>query len=245
MSGTFANYATMAFEAVENFDRLSNPAEIVAHMRSVLGTFGYTGFLITNTPEASAGGERQTILDGWPNQFNEHYVERNFYKDDPIAAHARRTFEAFEWKDVVVDHKADPLAADVMGAAADVGLRQGFAIPIFLQDNVIDTVTMAGEQPDFDPLAKRAITMIGLYAHAKAMSLMAKSIYERPKKLSPAESEAITWVAVGKTSGEIAIILGISESAVVKRIDHAMKKLNAVTRAQAATTALLRREIRL
>ncbi len=245
MPGTLANYSTLAFEAVERLEALKTPDEVVAHMSKTLGQFGYTGFLITQTPEANAGSDRLTFLDGWPNRFNEHYTEQNFYKDDPIAAHCRRTFDAFEWKDARVDKTKNPRSTLVMGAASDVGLRQGFSIPIFQPDDVIDTVSMAGEQPDFDPLAKRAITLIGLYAHAKTMSLVAKAQFEVPKKLTAPEREAMTWVAMGKTSGEIGIILGVSESAVVKRIDSAMKKLNAVTRAQATASALLRREIRL
>ena len=245
MSGTLVDYSILAFEAVERFDALKTPADVMAHMNSVLAKFGYTGFMITSTPNVSAAGDRQTFLDGWPGRFNDYYVEQNFYKDDPIAAYCRQTFNAFEWKDVRIDKAANRRAEIVMGAASEVGLRQGFSIPVFQNCEVIDAITMAGEKPDFDPLAKRALALIGLYAHAKTMSLIAKVRHEIPKVLSTAEREAMTWVALGKTSGEIAIILGVSESAVVKRTDSAMKKLDAVTRAQATASALVRREIRL
>jgi len=243
MSGALSNYAALAFEAVEAFERLETPDQVVGHLRSALAKFGYTGFLITSTPDASAESERQTFLDGWPNRFNEHYSEQHFYTDDPIAAHCRHTFDPFEWSEVRVDKREWPRAALVMGAAGEFGLRQGYSIPIFRADELVDTVSMAGECPDFDQLAKRAVHIIGLYAHAKAMSLIAKKQQTGPKLLSSAEREAMTWVAMGKSSWEISVILGISESAVIQRVDRAVKKLGAVNRTQAAVNALRRREI--
>jgi DNA-binding CsgD family transcriptional regulator len=48
----------------------------------------------------------------------------------------------------------------------------------------------------------------------------------------------LTWVARGKTSGEIAIILGLSERTVNFHCDQAMRRLDVVNRTQAVAKAL-------
>lgn len=55
--------------------------------------------------------------------------------------------------------------------------------------------------------------------------------------LTDRQFEVLSWVAAGKTSGEIAIILGVSTTAVEKHLQNARRALNVVTSAQAATKA--------
>ena len=56
--------------------------------------------------------------------------------------------------------------------------------------------------------------------------------------LTDREREVLTWVGRGKTSSEIAIILGLSERTVNFHCDQAMKRLNVSNRAQAVATAV-------
>lgn len=52
--------------------------------------------------------------------------------------------------------------------------------------------------------------------------------------LSPRQAECLHWVGAGKTSDEIATILGLTTSTVAQHITAACRKLDAVNRAQAA-----------
>jgi DNA-binding NarL/FixJ family response regulator len=52
------------------------------------------------------------------------------------------------------------------------------------------------------------------------------------------ESEVLTWVGQGKTSAEIAIILGRSERTINFHCDQAMRRLDVVNRTQAVVKAL-------
>ena len=53
-------------------------------------------------------------------------------------------------------------------------------------------------------------------------------------KLTDREVEALTWVSRGKSSADIAVILGISERTVNFHMDNAMRKAGVSTRVQAA-----------
>lgn len=61
--------------------------------------------------------------------------------------------------------------------------------------------------------------------------------------LTEREHEALTWVARGKSSSEIAIILGISERTVNFHIDNVIQKTQTTTRVQAAVKCAILRLI--
>lgn len=56
--------------------------------------------------------------------------------------------------------------------------------------------------------------------------------------LTQREKEVLTWVGRGKTSAEIAIILGVAERTVNFHCDQAMKRLDVINRTQAAVKAM-------
>jgi len=61
----------------------------------------------------------------------------------------------------------------------------------------------------------------------------------RPKvHLTEREKEVLTWVGRGKTSSEIAIILGVSERTVNFHCDQACRRLDVINRTQAVAKAL-------
>jgi DNA-binding NarL/FixJ family response regulator len=56
--------------------------------------------------------------------------------------------------------------------------------------------------------------------------------------LTEREREVLTWVGRGKTSAEIAIILGLRERTVNFHCDQAMKRLDVINRTQAVAKAV-------
>lgn len=68
----------------------------------------------------------------------------------------------------------------------------------------------------------------------KADSYVGKSL-----RLSPRESEVLMWTACGKTGGEIAKFLALSEETVRSHIRNACIKLDAVNKTHAAAIALV------
>jgi len=65
----------------------------------------------------------------------------------------------------------------------------------------------------------------------------AANVWPSPVDLNDREVETLTWAARGKTSSEIAQILGLSKRTVDFHIDNAREKLGAATRVEAAIKA--------
>jgi DNA-binding NarL/FixJ family response regulator len=77
-------------------------------------------------------------------------------------------------------------------------------------------------------------TVIENRLRRRTNNLRARSNYH----LTDREREVLTWVGRGKTSSEIAIILGLSERTVNFHCDQAMKRLDVSNRAQAVAKAV-------
>jgi LuxR family quorum sensing-dependent transcriptional regulator len=244
MSAIVADYRKVAFDAIDEFDRITAPHQVIRHMASTLSQFGFSSFLVLSIPNAPQSELKQiALLNGWPQDWSTLYEREQYFQHDPMAAWALRTPDPFKWSDVPYDPDRNPHAAVVMRSAADFGMKEGFAIPIVRTES-LDAITMAGERPDFDHMAKRAIHLIGLYAHSKTLALIRNNDAVRSRKvLSRGEREALTWTAAGKSSWEISVILGISEATVIWRIQRACAKLNAVNRTQAVVNAIRAKEI--
>src|SRR6266849_8392191 len=88
---------------------------------------------------------------------------------------------------------------------------------------------------DFDVLA----TIIT----ARLAGVARNELWSRQVDLNDREVETLTWAARGKTSSEIAQILGLSKRTVDFHIDNAREKLGAATRVEAAIKAATSRLI--
>jgi DNA-binding response OmpR family regulator len=82
---------------------------------------------------------------------------------------------------------------------------------------------------DFDVLA----TIIT----ARLAGIARTGLWPRPAGLNDREVEVLTWVARGKTSGEIAQIIGLTKRTIDFHIDNARGKLDAATRTEAVVKA--------
>ena len=237
--------ARSAFDLLDDFDHVRTREEFTDRLAETFTRFGYSAFLITGVPEPPSRVEPYFILNGLPKEFSEHYVRENYYLDDPVAAWCRRSTDPFEWSEARYDRNTWPRAAELMDVAADFGMRQGFCVPIRRANGFQACVTMAGERPDLGPRTKRAIHLISLYAHKKAISVVG------PPQQSPSvhriltqrEREVLLWSAQGKSSWEISVILGVSERTVNWFIANAGRKLDAVNRTQAVVNAIRSGEI--
>jgi LuxR family transcriptional regulator, quorum-sensing system regulator BjaR1 len=237
--------ARIAFDLIDEFDRMSTPGQLFARMSSVLSSFGYSSLLIGIAPETARDVKRLLLLNGWPPGWTEHYAKAEFYKDDPIVKWTQQSVSPFEWSKVPIRLLEAPRAKHIMKVAKDFGLREGIVVPIFRGDAPVAGVSIAGEQPSLDPRIRRAIHLIALYAHGTIISMQSAESPFAEKILSDGEREVLAWVRDGKSSWEISKILQIAEVTVNWRLQKAMVKLNAVNRVHAVICAIRKKELNL
>jgi LuxR family quorum sensing-dependent transcriptional regulator len=235
--------ATLAFDLIDDFERLTKPEDIQDRIGSVLRYCGYDAFLITTVPNRSMGNQPVFMVNGWPDGWSEYYVEHGCYDHDPVAGYCRVALDPFDWAKVPKGFLTGKKSREVMNVASDFGLKFGRAIPVVRGNGQVGAVTIAGANMVDDARVIRAIHLIGLYAYSRIFDMANPQGDEPGEFLSPGERDVLTWIAVGKSTWEISSILKISENTVEWRLKQAFRKLNAVSRTQAVVAALKTRQI--
>ncbi len=239
------DYATEAFTAVDELERLSDPATVAERLAAAFAMFGFQAFLVTRMPMQAERLEPYVLLNGWPREWYERYMRVNHYRHDPVARNCFATTQAFLWSEVPYDPSREPRAEQVMREAADLGLKEGFCVPMHDAWGFQAAVTMAGDRVELPPKARRAAHFIALFAYgASSRMKQASASGASQALLTDREREVLRWTAIGKSAWEVGRILGISERTVVMHLQNARRKLGTNNRLSTVVEALRRREIR-
>lgn len=240
---SLVDHAKIAFSGVERLEKVTDTQELVKTFQLCLAPFGFNVILITGLPDPPADPTPFFLVNNWPNGWHDRYIEKDYYRDDPVAAFGRVRINPFAWREAPIDAERQPQARQIMAEAADVGMRDGLVVPIVTSRTVHSCVSVAGEIPELDPDARRVVHLVGMFAHARAVQLSSEQAPGRRRLLSDREREVLLWVAAGKTAWEISRILGIAERTVIYHVTTAARRLQAVSRTHAVARAIALGEI--
>jgi DNA-binding NarL/FixJ family response regulator len=81
--------------------------------------------------------------------------------------------------------------------------------------------------------------MLDMIINARLAGVARNELWPKLAMLNDREIEALTWVARGKTSAQIAELIGLSKRTIDFHLDNARIKLGATTRTQAAIKAAI------
>jgi DNA-binding CsgD family transcriptional regulator len=94
----------------------------------------------------------------------------------------------------------------------------------------------ANRPGSIDPEGLSRAQMLACYALSQVPELLAAVAMQDP--LSERERECLYWASAGKTTDEVAMILGVSSNTVNSYVAHAIQKFGAKNRAMAMATAI-------
>ncbi len=130
------------------------------------------------------------------------------------------------------------LARQMMGEAAEFGLKDGFCVPIYGATGWQSAFSFARDgQIDASPGELAAAHLLALAAYSRLRILLGANPPAR-RKLTPREREVLVWAAAGKSAWETSVLLGISEATVITHLEHTRRKLNVANTTQAVVVAL-------
>jgi LuxR family quorum sensing-dependent transcriptional regulator len=245
MYGEGGEISRSAFDFVDEIERMTDQKLVVGRLDTELKKYGFHAWLITGLPNPGDRIDPLMLLNGWPKGWTDLYTKLNLVQNDPVVAHCFRSNAPFEWNEAPYDAVTNPKAKDVMDRATDFRMKRGFCVPIHTSEGFQAVVTMAGATVDLEGQAKRALHLMALYAHGKAIELCGQPKFPRPRLLTKREREILQWTSVGKTAWEISQILHISEETVVTHLKAAAAKFDTSNRIATVVAALRRGEISL
>ncbi|MEA2867074.1 MAG: LuxR family transcriptional regulator, quorum-sensing system regulator BjaR1 [Bradyrhizobium sp.] len=230
-------FGRKAFEAIEQLERTSTTANVMAIMQRTLAPFGVEFFCFNTFPLSDQRFEEVMLASQVPAEWLELYVKEQYVHVDPSIRFCRRTVHPFEWKDAPYDPKREPRSAELVQRATDFGLSRGFLVPIPGPAGCEGDVWMGGYKLDLTACNKPMIQLLALYAFERVRSLHPSPPPPKPR-LTAREREVLAWVMEGKSAWEIGEILNIAKRTVDAHVQISCRKLRAANRTQAVALAL-------
>lgn len=227
-----------AYATIESIKSAENDAAVLNELRDVSEKAGFDYFIVSGLPHRGIELEPFVLVSDWPEEWFKRYMSRAYVEIDPIARNCFATTEPFAWNEVAIDEDSRSVAQKFMGEASEFGLSAGLCVPVHTEDAMQGCVSFGGTGFDTDPKIKMILHMVSLYAHGRLRLLRRKPWLGDVSTLTQRECEVIEWASSGKTSQDIADILGISKRTVDFHFVNAGRKMGTATRIHTVAEAV-------
>ena len=224
------------------FEQLHNcetQFDILRLLRELTAVFGYKYFFVVNEATAENKSFSEAIvITSAPSELVQSHEARHPIASNPLIGVLAETGAPLEFR---LDKTAAPAPADfksfLEGVSSAHDLDSAFIVPVYHPDHGRSVVFFVG---NCAPMEMRETAELALYAHLvhQRMRQVSASPSKPDSPLTERERECLVWTSVGKTSVEIAQILGLSEHTVNHYLNNAARKFDAVNRTQAVAHGL-------
>lgn len=224
-------------ETISSLAHMRSEQELMDSLGALSRSLGFDYFAYGLRLPVPVSQPRIITLNNYSPEWNRHYRERNYLSVDPTIRHGIRSTLPIVWSDRLFA-EASELWADARAA----GLRAGWAQACRDSRGSTGLFTLARSS---EPLTRnelrskqaRLVWLTQATHTAMGRLLLPRMAPELNIRLSPRETEIMRWAAAGKTAGETAEILGISERTACFHIGNALSKLNCSNKTAAAVKA--------
>lgn len=182
---------------------------------------------------------RTTYFSNYDPEWQERYEAQNYLSIDPTIAHGMRSTEPALWT-----NEFFALAPQLWQEAQSYGLRHGVAQSHRDAGGTYSMLVLARSQEPISTVESRSL-FPQLEQLTRASHGAMKASCDTPDwvstrvELTEREIEVLRWTADGKTSAEIAEILGISERTINFHVNTATSKLGACNKTSAVVRAAM------
>ena len=211
---------------------LETQFDAIRYMKRTTQAFGFKTFLICMVPSFDAEKlASASILSNMPAELMGKYDSISVLKHSTGIRRLRETTTPFQLTVEEWEKEAGRPAQtnEYIALLREHGIFQANYFPVHDADGSRATVIWMGKRVE--------LQMIAIHVYNRLTEI--GSFWKDPNvALSEREIQCLSWTAAGKTSSEIAGILGLSEHTVNHYLNHVSKKLDAVNRTQAVVKAM-------
>ena len=209
---------------------------------SILSCYGLEILAYVTTDPSSLETRSPICKVTYSTEWQDYYKQTSAEHHDPAVIYGLREIIPFEWRNVEL---FNPKQLEYLNIASEFGLgANGFSIPIRDRSGARALVSMTIRHNDhkWEKYSRRyrsELVNIAYLLHERFSSNIEPEDHDQylGENLTSREIEALQWTALGKTSEETAIILGLSKRAVNFHVNNAKLKLDTVTRSHAVARA--------
>lgn len=212
--------------------------ELLHLMRRLISRYGFAHFMIARLPMADEQRFSEPLmLSNWPAELVQQYDASETFQASLLIERLRQTKLPIAGGPELMEPArkgAGKAPAILLPPHADMA---HFAVLLHTTYGEPFVVVLSGKR-DEPAGGERATLYLALVQLFECLERTFDAGSGAREKLSSREIECLRWAAAGKSSDEIAIILGISAYTVSSYFKSATRKLDAVNRMQAIARAM-------
>ncbi|WP_232457869.1 LuxR family transcriptional regulator [Burkholderia ubonensis] len=235
--------STLARELIDRSSFLNNETDVHDAIRSIADGFDFDFALYAGI--FSFGNDRclTKVISNYPVAWQHKYDADGYINIDPVMEHCRSRLIPIVWSDAVCHSQQQ---RDFMEEARSHGLVSGISFPIHSRRGDVGVLSLArsraiternqNEPPTTSMMAHCAL--LAAFVHESVERIVKQKAGAPHASLTPRELECLKWVAAGKSTWAISLILGISEHGVLHHVRNIMRKFDVQTRHLAVLKAI-------
>ena len=226
-------------EFIDCSQKATDIDQLMALFAKKIAPLGFDKFTCITMADPDLHKQETLMLLHWPKEWLDYYMQNHYEQHDRIFQIALKRSLPFKWTDDFVQKGMTKPQLKIFNEAAEVGIINGYTIPIYGPDTLPACVNIVGQDLDVDPAVFPGLHLMGVYLHSAATRI--SNSYKKKHDyapLTPRETECLKWVSLGKTNWEIGKILNISQTTVRTHIDNVKEKLGVITSTQAVAIAI-------
>ncbi|HXV29331.1 MAG TPA: LuxR C-terminal-related transcriptional regulator [Sinorhizobium sp.] len=212
--------------------------EILHLMRRLIKRYGFSHFMIARLPMAEEQRFSEClVLSNWPAELVRKYDASAIFEASALIERLRRTkLPVAGGAELLRPAGKGAERAAIRELQPHPEMTRHFALLLHTTSGEPFVAMLSGNRKE-PAGAERAMIYLALVQLFECLERTFDAGATR-EKLSSREIECLRWAAAGKSSDEIAIILGISAYTVASYFKSAARKLDAVNRMQAIARAM-------
>jgi DNA-binding CsgD family transcriptional regulator len=218
---------------------LGTQSEIFRFLQRLTEEFGLRGFMVLRMPDSTRLELGfSSIITNYPTEVVTAYDRAKLMKDSRayqkvLASTLPFTFDV----DALYDEENDPRMEGARQIFHCAKLGRGAVFPVSDASGERGAIVLSGDRPELDASEILVLHMVAAHVFDRLFQIRHKDC-GTAACLTDREIECLGWTSAGKTSAEIAEILGLSEHTVNHYLNRAARKLDSVNRTQAVAKAL-------
>ncbi len=231
-------------EISAQFGRATSPADIWRAVKAAVAPLGYEHICVL----AHQADLRERITPAVlyfdaPQGFADALDRAGHGPNNPLVQRALTRLEPLAINEIWAAPLSDRQKRVLAFISMSLNVRDGFTIPIRLDETLDGIVMFGGLKPDTSALVRSLLHLLAHCAFKRARELAEAPVRKKKGALTTRELECLQWTAMGKTDAEIGTILTISARTARFHIENAKRKFGVSTRIQAVAEALKQRAI--
>ncbi|MHA7969955.1 helix-turn-helix transcriptional regulator [Rhizobium sp. CAU 1783] len=213
--------------------------DVFRFMKRLTENYGARAFMVLNLPSAtSLDLSSSSIITNWPADLLSEFDQTALLPTSPILTRLRTATAPFTYDIAHVAKQRDAQTTELSRSLFErFRMPRGAYFPVHDASGMRGAVSFAGDRALFTPAEMIELMYLSVHVYNRLAEI--RELDNRATDmLTEREIDCLNWTAAGKTSVEIAEILGLSEHTINHYLNRATKKLDTVNRTQAVAKAL-------